>query len=151
MKWEECTAEFEFDGAWLDIYVLETTAKDWNLFLKSLPAWSYSLSCAIDGLDSDVPSTFEAASQVSQTKAIALYIDIGPVALKSHSFTATQIEVDIDPREVTGEQQFDAILGYMRNVGTLLKKSVVLTPENEIGSPTILFDPVMSELNYQSS
>jgi hypothetical protein len=45
-------------------------------------------------------------------------------------FTVEEIEFDIDPREVKGQQELNALFGFMRCLAQATDKEVVLTAEN---------------------
>jgi len=49
--------------------------------------------------------------------------------LNCHFFQNDDIELDLDPREVTGQAQLDALLEFMRDIGRTTSASVVLTPK----------------------
>jgi hypothetical protein len=130
MRWQDYESEFEWDGSWRDIYVLNTSVADWQKLLDFLRTASYNLNFYIDGEDavlpSDVAHIFKARAEVSAY----LSVDIGEIILNCHFFHDAQIEFDIDPREVTDEIKFQRLLAFMQKIARLLDKDAILTSEN---------------------
>ncbi len=59
-----------------------------------------------------------------------LFVKFAGVLAVCHFFAQNEIEFDIDPREVHGQKQLDALLGFMQLLSDATGKDVVLTPEN---------------------
>lgn len=57
MKWEDYRVEFEFDGSWRDIYVLNTTILDWQLLIDFLCSDIYEYCCTVNGEKSELLSS----------------------------------------------------------------------------------------------
>ena len=73
-----------------------------------------------------------------------LQIDEGHLALHCHFFIGNGIEFDLDPRDFQGEnacQQIARLLDFIRTIGLLLNKTVLLTPENSPEFVFFSFDP----------
>ena len=128
MDWDECKAAFYVDGSLRDIYIHNTTAADWNKFLTytSTLKTSYSRQGEANQLPTQVTEIFEENDETS----FGLVIELGKVKLNCHFFTVHEIELDIDPKEVTSQQDFDAVIDVFVGIGKSLDKDVVLTDEN---------------------
>lgn len=59
---------------------------------------------------------------------LKIYLD--DIVVACHFFTDEEIELDIDPREVTSQTELDLVLNFLRLLGTRLSKDTILTPEN---------------------
>ncbi len=59
-----------------------------------------------------------------------LGVRVGGLLFNCHFFTDEEIEFDLDPREVKGQDTLDAVLTFMRGIGQAVGKRVILTPES---------------------
>lgn len=57
-------------------------------------------------------------------------IDIGQIIVNNHFFCESEIEFDIDPRDINDETKLTKVCDFMRQIGNFLKKGVILTEEN---------------------
>ena len=148
MEWEDYKIEFEFDGSWRDIYVLNTTISDWQLLFEFLRSDVYEFSYTIDEEKTVLPILAKQIFDARQEFNPLLQVNLGSVVLNCHFFTDEEIEFDIDPREVQSERQAEAIFTFMRQIGQTLNKEVVFTPENLQDAPIFKFLPSVGEVQY---
>jgi hypothetical protein len=122
---------FHPDGSLRDIYVKDTNDADWEAFCTFLKAGPFTLSYTRDGIEAPVP--LEAAAVAHDcTCSHCLCSDIGEgVKLHCHFFIPDEIELDVDPREVTHPGAVDAVLGFLADMGAHLSRDVILTEEND--------------------
>ncbi len=71
----------------------------------------------------------------------------GRLSINCHFFTTEEIEFDIDPREITGESDFQALTEFMRFVGLKLSRRVALTPEGGPDEMLLEYDPISENWN----
>lgn len=138
MDWKECKKAFYVDGSLRDIYVQNTTATDWGKFLdlvSSLKTASFR-DGEPDNLPTQVAEIFEGTGEAS----LLLQIDLGKVKLNCHFFTIDEIELDVDPKEVTSQQELDAVIDVLVDVGKSLNKDVILTDENSPNSRWFVYE-----------
>jgi hypothetical protein len=139
VDWTECKTAFSCDASLRDVYVFDTTIEDWNKMLQLLKRQSYSLSFTSDGepafLPSDAADVFNGRSEHTQV----LSIDLGGLVLNCHFFGVQEIELDIDPQEVS-DQRFQLLSQFLQNLSNELEKPIILTPEN---APTVELFRVM--------
>ncbi len=128
MDWDECKAAFYADGSLRDIYVHNTMAADWGKFLKYVS--SLKTSCFRDGKPDQLPTQVPEIFKKSGISSLLLVIELGKVKLNCHFFTVDEIELDIDPKEVTSQQELDAVIDVLVGIGRSLSKDVFLTDEN---------------------
>lgn len=126
--WSELSPDFEWDGTWRDIYVLNTARTDWERVLDVLQTWSPPPSITLRGVA--VPMPTPDALFDGQHKGYQLEVSAGGVRLNCHFFRADQIEFDMDPKEVVGPRELAGLVGFMRTLAASTGKPVLLTPEN---------------------
>ena len=129
MDWTSCREAFHQDGSLRDIYVWGTGEGDWNLFLSLVQSSGFAFRYTRDGEESGMPSC-PADILRDHTCAHNLTIDVNGVELACRFFTQDEIELDLDPRQVTSQRSLEAVLGFMEDLGSHLSKDVILTEEN---------------------
>lgn len=66
---------------------------------------------------------------------------VSGVAINCHFFITEEIELDIDPREVQGEREHEAVLAFIASLSREIGVSALITPENGVDLPFLSFDP----------
>ena len=141
VTWDRCRRGFEWDGSLRDIYVLNASLADWDTFVQTLPGMSYRTEFLIDDAAALLPAATMGLFERRADHAPLLRLFAGPVMLCCHFFSDQELEFDLDPREVQGAPEFQGVLDFMRNLGGVLGKPVILTPENQPEHPMISYDP----------
>jgi hypothetical protein len=59
-----------------------------------------------------------------------------------HFFGEFEIEFDLDPREVTGQPEFDDVVAFMGRLAAATGKVAVMTPENTHDAPFLSVAPL---------
>ena len=141
IKWSSCKHEFKRDGILRDIYIQQTTLHDWERFYRFLSHRRFPLDYRrSDELTTPMPAT--AAEIFQDTRCVhTVSFDIGGVFLNCHFFCVQQIELSFDPEYVESQARLDAVLYFMKEVGRLLRKEVLLTPENLTEAPIFRYSP----------
>ena len=150
IQWETCKQDFEFDGAWLDIYVFGTTIEDWQSLFNVLQA-SCKFEYSVDGEPREFPKTVEEVFSVRESANPALSFQVGKISVVCHFFHEKEIEFDIDPREVASQAELDTLLNFLHQVGDTIRRSVVLTPENGPEHPIITYDSELEKFQYHDA
>ena len=130
VRWAAIAPEFEWDGSLRDIYVVGTTAHDWQQVLDALRELEPAPSFSIDGAAASLPERADGMFAQRQRSSPLLALDVGGVRLNCHFFDEAEIEFDLDPREVTGAAQFAALEAFMTLLAAKTGKNVILTYEN---------------------
>lgn len=141
---------FECDGSYRDLYVRSTSLNDWRDFLKFVNATRYRLSFQVNGTPAQMPS--DATLLFSADIHPLLQIHLGGVTLNCHFFFADEIELDLDPQELTDDDddaKADAILAFMAELGEALRKPVLMTVENAPDAVTFRYDPATEQITYE--
>jgi len=66
---------------------------------------------------------------------------VGRALVVFHFFSEEEIECDVVPHEISSQTDLDALLGFVRQLGDMTHKRVVITPENGRERPFISYDP----------
>ncbi|WP_304186973.1 hypothetical protein [Phenylobacterium aquaticum] len=130
MNWKDVVSEFEWDGSWRDIYVVGATVDDWQRVLDALARLSPSPTFYIDGKPAPMPVSVKSLFEQRALSAPLLRLEVGHVGLKSHFFDEEEIEFDLDPREVKGPAELEALSDFMRLLADRTGKVATLTHEN---------------------
>ncbi len=141
LEWEMCKEAFEWDGSLRDIYVLGTDLGDWEKFLAFLKASPYTLEFTVNGSAESLPDFAAQLFASRDENTYSLCIDPSGMNLRCHFFWSKDIELDVDPRDISGQDQLNRLLDFLRRIGQLLSKPVILTPENSEKYPLLRFDP----------
>lgn len=150
-EWENVAREFTFDGTWRDIYVLNTDISAWQQVLDELRAGPYELKYFRDGVLSELPHVMHKTLSDWGTCDGLLSAFFAGIQANCHFFTTDEIEFDIDPREVRGQEQLDAIFEFMQMLSRVTGKAAILTEEN--GPERVIFrsHPDRAEVEYVPS
>ncbi len=130
IAWDSVAEEFAFDGSWRDIYVSDTDLQAWQRVLDRLRQEAYKLVYHRAGNPTELPAAAADAFPAKGEADRMLSVYFAGVQANCHFFTRGEIEFYIDPREVQGQRQLDALLAFMRLLSDATGKDAVLTPEN---------------------
>jgi hypothetical protein len=123
------------------MYVFDTSMKDWEQFLAV--ASSYPAAYSFDGIEQGLPSAERLLSERGGSHLLA--VQVGAASVHCHFFMESELELDIDPKEVSSASQHDLLLEFAEAVAMALQKPIVLTPEGTPDSPLLSFEPVTSQ------
>lgn len=141
---------FVLDGSWRDLYVLDTRAADWNSMLAWLRLEYASASrFTFEDQVGSLPATIEEILTLRESGSPLLSVSLSGLAIRCHFFCDLEIEFDLDPREIN-EARFVALQQFMQGLGTLLKRSVLLTPENDQKNPLLVYLLEVDQVLYVS-
>jgi hypothetical protein len=123
------------------MYVFNMSMNDWEKFLTV--ASSRGLTYSFDGEAQSLPSVEHLFDGRGGSHLIA--IRIGSASVNCHFFVASELELDIDPKEVCNDLQHDQLLEFAEAISSALQKPIVVTPENMPESPILSFEPSASQ------
>lgn len=148
MDWQRVAEDFEPDGSLRDIYVLETSLDAWQSVIDTLrQRWS-SLTFTLNGEPATLPQRVEAIFDARREQAALLSLMVGGAQLVCHFFVEDEIEFDIDPREITGPAQLEALIEFMALLGRITAKTVVLTHENSPEAVILRYSAESDEVTW---
>lgn len=148
VTWSRCKSEFDWDGSLRDIYVLDTSSKDWAVLLAEIPLWGYKVSGDSEGKTCPIPVSFDEVRKITEVASLVLSINLVGILVNTHFYHDAFIEFDIDPREINSQDDLDKLLEFIQRIGRNLGRRVILTPENDIETPILDFDPVSNRFVY---
>ena len=147
INWNTCKNDFQGDGSLRDIYITPATLADWRAlypFLRNFPGVEYS----VDGIAQPAPDSVEQAFAVRSSGSPMLRFRVGRALVVFHFFWDEEIECDFVPNEITSQLDLDALLGFVRQLGDVTHKRVIITPENCREQPFITYEPEAREFRY---
>ena len=130
LAWDDLKVEFAWDGSLRDICVIDTSIADWRSALEMIHAGGYRLVFTIDGVEATAPDNLHQIFGQPRECSFLLAAFVDGVQLNCHFFSESEIEFDLDPREVAGQAEFDAVITFMRKLATSTQKSALMTPES---------------------
>lgn len=132
------TGLWECDGSLRDIYVQDTGAAHWNRFDQLLS--QYECAYTFDGVLAPFPGSHIALGNRDGSHLLSILLG-GPVEICCHFFIAEQLELDISPKEITGQLAHEEVLLFVENLADALGLSVDITPENAEQMPFLTYLP----------
>ena len=104
----------------------------WNRFLSELGKSNYpSRYFTPHGLLEKSPSSFEEIQGLRNRDPVRLEIrpDDG-MSLNCHFFCSSEIELDLDPKEVRDSERFEILAQFMRWMASAVQRDVILAHES---------------------
>jgi hypothetical protein len=151
LDWESVKAEFVWEGSWRDICVPGVSIDEWRAMASAIPSAGFANEFQVGGTVTSFPEDVAAAFARSPDSSSSLWsVFADRVRLCCHFFDQSEIEFDLDPREVAGQSQLDAVLEFMRVLAAATGRVALLTPENMHDAPFIRVPPT-GAAEYSSS
>lgn len=127
--WECVAGELAWDGSLRDVCIPGTTLSDWARFLSDMTTWPWPIEFTRDGAACSLPQSADAAFAMSRDAKVLLSVRVAGMSINCHFFAVDEIELDVDPRELRGQAELKALLAFMRRIGQVTNKPVLLTHE----------------------
>jgi hypothetical protein len=103
----------------------------WQRVLDAIRHARYELVYRRSGAETRLPTAAADAFPAEDDEADRmLSVTFAGVQANCHFFTRDEIQFDVDPREVRGQNQLDALLAFMQLSSDATDKDAILTPEN---------------------
>jgi hypothetical protein len=147
INWETCRKEFAPDGALRDIYVLGTNIDHWKKLFEILKSFSAPEYC-VDGDVHPIPAGVEEIFDIRAAASPLLRFRKAGVTVVCHFFCVDQIELNVDPREVSSVEAFDGLTGLLKLLGDSLDRRVIMSYESDEQHPFITYEPSTKEFVY---
>ena len=128
---------FYVDGSLRDLYVLNTTLEHWQRMLDYVRGAGLVAGFERGTRTAQLPqriSDIFAEKDDPDHESLLLRLNVGGLWVNCHFFQDDEIEFDLDPREVTDEQRYEALMGFMVDLGRATGRRVVMTPESSSGT-----------------
>lgn len=145
MSWKELQETLYFeDGSLRDIYITNTDINDWQKWVEHVNAY-YNISfyngkaqCNQSHIDLDVIREFWAGKYDFRS---TVTIRIRNIVINAHFFLDSEIENDIQPKEIQSMDDHTTLLSYLKDISNLLGKPILLTEENAIDRVLLTVNP----------
>ncbi|HDY7631136.1 TPA: hypothetical protein RQJ73_004506 [Vibrio vulnificus] len=129
--WIEFKEEFQADGSLRDVYIEDINLAKWDQFLDFIKLSKYEFEFRHGGNLQSLPDTFSSIKNLQGTEPTILSIKLNAnFCLNCHFFVETEIELDLSPRDVSSEADFEVLLEFLEKLSSSLACRVTLTPEN---------------------
>ena len=115
--------------------------------LARLGASRWPFSFTLDDQPAALPDQVAGLFARRATTSPQLVVDPTALSVACHFFVLCEIEFDLDPRALTGAPAFGRLRAFIRAVGRILQKPVILAPENLPARPWLRFDPAKAALD----
>ena len=126
--WTNCRADFAFDGALVDLIVPGTGPAEWEAFWATLRSGPFELRAFRDSEPIPLPDSAAWVFAEREVASVVVSVMVDTVTANCHFFGG-DFEIDIDPREVVGEPQFESVLALMRFVAATVRLPVLAVCE----------------------
>src|SRR5688572_2072680 len=126
IEWHTVAEDFACDGALRDIYVLQTTAADWQRALDTVRSAATDIQYRCGEQSLPLPPLFGGARECGRL----LTFRIGSIGLACHFFHDADIEFDFWPQDLAGQADLDDLLRFIQQLGDSVGKPVIVCPEN---------------------
>ncbi|UWP91202.1 hypothetical protein K3X13_08845 [Aliiroseovarius crassostreae] len=134
--WDSHKCIFHPDGSLRDIYVFNTNEDDWDKLLAF--AKEEGAVFIVDGDRRPMPDHISMVNFGASAQIVAFRR--GALDINCHFFTLDEIEMDIDPKQVSDQSGFDCVLSFLRDLGRALNRNAVLTEESSPQSVWFSYD-----------
>ncbi|KAA9326036.1 hypothetical protein [Adhaeribacter soli] len=133
--WKTIKEEIYYeDGSLRDIYIFDTNKEDWkawsNLVNEKYKVEFYNGRTQKTETRIEVNELLKYFTAPEDFKDVnKAYIRLGEVTIVCQVHYESEMESDIDPKEVKTEGDHLAILEYLKEISSTLKKKVIVTSE----------------------
>jgi hypothetical protein len=121
--WALCERHFRADGSLRDIYVLNTTLREWSIVLALLSSPPFCGTLTADGEPVAVPSDASELFVEPRSSTYLLSLDVGRVHLACHLFEEERIEFDFVPNGSAHWRYVTSSASWRRSAGARGKPS----------------------------
>jgi hypothetical protein len=137
---------WHWDGTFRDICISGVGIPHWQRVIDWLRASPYPIEFRLNDEPTALPHEVSEVFRQRDERAVLLQVDVGNVIIHCHFFSYDEIEFDVDPREVSSEQEEQGIIDFMRALGRLSGREVILTPENYREMALLTYIPEQDEV-----
>ncbi|WP_206185031.1 hypothetical protein [Thermoactinospora rubra] len=143
LLWDDVKSLFDPDvnGALPDVVVEGTTVEDWQALLELVQSQGWRHAYSLSGEPMELPSAADMVAAASTGDMPELRVwPVPEILMIFRAYQAESIDFDVDLRELQGQQRLDVLVDVLRVIGRRLGKSVLMTPEESPGHPSLGFD-----------
>lgn len=145
LLWNEVKNFFDLNlmGALPDLWVPGASVEDWQAVFDLVQFKGWTWEFVVDNIVRPLPAATEVLPRpVDAEEHIVLRVSPVPaVTAIFYPMSATEIDFDVDLRELQGQVGVDTLCGFVSALGRLLGKPVFMAAEGQYGYPLLGFDP----------
>ncbi len=141
LRWESVRTEFAWEGSWRDICVVSVDLFAWQAAVEALVREGRCGDFTVAGVRRDLPLDVREVFSTGAEGGALWSVSVAGLTLNCHFFDEAEIEFDLDPREIVGQEQLDGVVGFMRTLASATNRPALMTPENMHGAPIIRVSP----------
>jgi hypothetical protein len=129
---------FFVDGSLRDICVFNVDLDEWQRLYEFFHRSSWNITLYIDGQISEYKNTtVYKLFKEKENHSIIMTININGIMFNCYFFSDTEIEFDIDPKEIKNETDVNIVFEFMKKISKVLGKESILTVESDPDNPII--------------
>ena len=117
---------WERDGSLRDIYVLQTSRADWEVFIAFVAAYPHTH--AVDGEQCPILGAAQIFDGPSSSSSHLLSISLGGVKANCHFFGESQLELDIEPGEVRSAGEHARVMRFVEELAMAVGRPALIAP-----------------------
>nr|WP_181396687.1 hypothetical protein [Streptomyces sp. FT05W] len=143
LLWDDVNYFFDSDlmGSLPDVRVPDASVDDWQAVLDLVVEKGWKCQYSEGETVLPVPRAKAVLSRSADAESPGLRVWPAAYVLAIFCFHAdNEVDFDVDLRELQGQDRFDVFCGFLREIGRLLGKPVLMDPEGDHGQPVIGFD-----------
>ena len=130
-SWCDIKAEFDTDGSLRDIYIENISPEIWEGFINNVKASEYRFEFSHGGEVIGLPSNLYQIKLLQETEPTTLRIWLNEeIQINCHFFEGSEIELDVSPKDITGEPEYQLLTSFLFWLHKTLNQRVILTHEN---------------------
>jgi hypothetical protein len=149
--WRACRPDFGPDGSAQRIYVLEIGEAEWDALLRAVPRGPWPHRFSLDDLTAPLPKYGIEAFAAWRQAAPLLELAVGPAVVRCRFGSVQQLELELDPAEVGDPDALEALVRLMAWLGRLLRRSVVLAPDDAPERPILEYDDATRRVRFHAA
>ncbi|MEH7351465.1 hypothetical protein [Gottfriedia acidiceleris] len=133
---------FFVDGSLRDIYVFNVDLDEWQKLYEFVHRSHWNITCNKDGQISEYRNTnVNKLFKEKENHSIMMAININGILINCYFFSDTEIEFDLDPKEIKSESDVKSVFEFMKKISKLLGKESILTLESDPDNPLVKVRP----------
>jgi hypothetical protein len=149
VAWQQVEKDFWPDGSLRELHVLECALSDWQRLWEYLLESALWVRFTVDGEVTQPPALVSEVFAFHEKASPGFNMNLSGIDIVCHFFTEEEIEFDLWPEDVQGEESWHSLQSFMVAVGDLLAKPVLLTMEGSSEPPVIVsYNPSARAFTY---
>ncbi|WP_280299307.1 hypothetical protein [Nocardia neocaledoniensis] len=129
-------------GSLPDLWVPDASVEDWQAVSDLIRTNRWAWKCEQSDVERGLPSAEDVLAALADSDMITLRVwPVPGVEAIFRTMSATEIDFDMDLRELQGQTGVDTLCELLNAIGRRLGKPVFLCAEGQFGYPLLGFDP----------